>query len=141
MTTAAPAARRGFTMVEILVVVVIIGVLAALIVPRFFGRIGKARQSVAAQQISEIEKVVHTFRLDYERYPESLDELVERPGDVPEEKWEPPALKRKNLIDPWGRPYLYKYPGDHSDTYFDLCTLGKDGQEGGEGEDADVVNW
>jgi len=133
--------RAAFTMVEIVVVVVIIGVLAALIVPSFVGRVGTAKQAVAKQKIAEIEKAVEMFRTDYGRYPETLEELVLRPADIAEEKWNPPQLRRKHLIDPWDRPFLYKYPGDHSEVPFDLYSLGADGKEGGVKEDADVFNW
>lgn len=133
--------RAGFTMVEILVVVVIIGVLAAMVLPTFVGRVGQAKQAVARQKLSEIEKAVEIFRTDYERYPETLDELIQRPADIPEDKWNRPMLRRKDLLDPWGRPFLYKYPGDHAEVPYDLYSLGADGQEGGVKENADVVNW
>ena len=128
-------------MVEIVVVVIIISVLAAMIAPSFFGRIGQAKQSVARQKVTEIEKAVEIFHHDYERYPQSLDELIHRPGDIDESKWQPPLLKSKDLIDPWGRAFVYKCPGDHSEVPFDLYSLGADGKEGGEKDNADVVNW
>lgn len=130
---------RGFTMVEVLVVVIIIGVLATLIVPKLFGRTGMAKINTAKANLPVIEQAVDLFRNDYGRYPQSLDELVARPSDVPEGKWVDPTIKAKNLADPWERPYQYKCPGDHDK--FDLYSLGADGQEGGEGENADVVNW
>ena len=130
---------RAFTMVEIIVVVIIISVLAALIVPKFFGRIGEAKRGAAQAKAAEIEKAVDMFRYDYERFPNTLDELVNQPADIPGEKWKSPALKAKDLTDPWGRQYVYRCPGQHGT--FDLLSLGADGQEGGEGEDADVVNW
>ncbi|KPK82650.1 MAG: hypothetical protein AMJ81_09680 [Phycisphaerae bacterium SM23_33] len=129
----------GFTIVEILVVVIIIGVLAALIAPKFFGRVGAAKQSVAKQKLAVIEEAVDMFRYDYGRFPESLEELVTRPSDVPEEKWHLPAIKQKDLLDPWERAFVYKCPGDHG--AFDLYSLGADAQAGGEGENADIVNW
>jgi general secretion pathway protein G len=133
--------RAGFTMVEILVVVVIIGVLAAMVLPTFVGRVGQAKQAVAKQKLSEVEKAVEIFRTDYERYPETLDELIHRPADIDEDRWNRPMLRRKDLVDPWGRPFLYKYPGDHAEVPYDLYSLGADGQEGGVKEHADVVNW
>jgi general secretion pathway protein G len=126
-------------MVEIIVVVIIIAVLATMIVPKFFGRVGAAKQSAARQKLIEIEKAVDTFRYDYERFPTSLDELVGRPADISSEKWQDPSLKPKDLIDPWGREFQYRCPGQHGK--FDLYCLGADGAEGGEGEDADIVNW
>jgi general secretion pathway protein G len=133
--------RAGFTIVEIIVVVVIIGVLAAVIAPSFIGRIGQAKQGVAKQKLAEIEKAVWMFRTDYERFPKSLDELVHRPSDIAEAKWNPPTLKSKDLSDPWDRPFVYKDPGDHAEVPFDLYSLGADGVEGGERDNADVVNW
>ena len=131
--------RSAFTIVEILVVVVIIAVLATMIVPKFFGKVGTTRQSVAIANLKIIESVIDTFCLDYERFPESLDELIERPADIPEEKWDYPSIKAKELLDPWGRRFVYTQPGEHGP--YDLYSLGKDGQVGGEKEDADVVNW
>lgn len=131
--------HSGFTMVEILVVVIIIAALATLIVPKFFGRVGSAKQSVAAQKITEIEKAIEMFSYDYGRFPESLEELVTRPADVAEEKWNVPTLKAKDLLDPWGRSFSYRQPGEHGP--YDLYTLGADNQAGGEKENADVVNW
>ena len=131
--------RSAFTIVEILVVVVIIAVLATMIVPKFFGKVGTTRQSVAIANLKIIESVIDTFCLDYERFPESLDELIERPADIPEEKWDYSPIKAKELLDPWGRQFVYTQPGEHGP--YDLYSLGKDGQVGGEKEDADVVNW
>lgn len=131
--------RSGFTIVEILVVVVIIAVLAGMIAPKFFRHIGQARQTVAKNNIIVIENAVDIFSYDYGRLPQSLEELVSRPADIPQEKWNRPTLKAKDLIDPWGRQFIYKQPGDQG--LYDLYSLGKDGQEGGEDEDADVFNW
>ena len=130
---------KGFTMVEIIVVVVIIAVLAGLILPRFIGRIGTAKRSVAQGNITEIEKAIEMFSYDYGRPPESLDELVNKPADISEEKWNPPTLKPKNLIDPWGREFIYRQPGEHG--RYDVCSFGADGQVGGEKENEDINNW
>lgn len=126
-------------MVEIIVVMIIISVLAALIVPKFIGRVGEARLSAAKQQVAEIEKAVDLFHYDYGRFPATLEDLVARPSDIPEDKWKEPTLKSKHLIDPWDRPYLYRVPGDYGPV--DIYTYGADGQEGGTGDNADVVNW
>jgi general secretion pathway protein G len=131
--------RAGFTIVEVLVVVIIIGVLATLIVPRLFGRVGQAKSGVAKSKITQIENAVEMFSNDYDRLPETLDDLVARPSDIPEEKWKEPSLRAKDLIDPWGRSFLYKCPGDHG--RFDLYSLGADGQPGGEKDNADITNW
>jgi len=128
-------------MVEILVVVIIIVVLASMIAPPFLGRVGQAKQSVARQKLTEIEKAIDIFRHDYDRYPATLEELVSRPSDIPEEKWNAPMLKRKDLLDPWDRPFVYKCPGEHGERPYDLYSLGADGKEGGEKDNADVVNW
>ncbi len=131
--------RRGFTIVEILVVVIIIAVLATMIVPKFLGRVGQSRQAVAKINIAEIEKAIEIFSYDYERWPAELDELVNRPGDIDEAKWQPATIREKDLVDPWGRQFLYRQPGEHG--IYDIYTLGKDGQEGGEDEDSDIGNW
>lgn len=133
------SAPSAFTLVELVVVIIIIGVLAALVVPRLVGHTGKARHSVAMQQVGTIETAIQVFANEYQRYPDSLEELIVRPSDIDEDKWMPPTLKRKHLKDPWDRDYVYRYPGDHYE--YDLCSLGRDGIEGGEGEDADIVNW
>ncbi|MDY7011370.1 MAG: type II secretion system major pseudopilin GspG [Planctomycetota bacterium] len=131
--------RYGFTIVEVLVVVIIIAALATMIVPRFFGRIGSAKHGVARQKLVEIEKAIDMFSYEYGRLPESLDELVNRPPDIPEEKWNAPTLKAKDLVDPWDRRFIYKVPGDHGP--YDLYSLGADGEAGGEKENADINNW
>jgi general secretion pathway protein G len=132
------AMRRGFTMIEIIVVVIIIAVLAALIGPRFFGEVGKAKSAVAQQKLKVIEQAVEKFYYEHNRFPANLNELVERPSDVPETEWSP-MLKSKDLVDPWGQQFNYQFPGQHDK--FDLYSLGADGQEGGSGEEADAHNW
>ncbi len=129
----------GFTLIEIMVVVIIIGILAALVVPAFFGRTEKAMRAVAKQKIGSIETAIGLFQQDYHRMPNNLEELTRRPSDIPVSEWNPPQLKAKDLIDPWGRPFVYRSPGQH--WHFDLYSLGGDGREGGTGEDADIVNW
>ena len=131
--------RRGFTLIEIIVVVIVIGVLATLIVPNLFSRVGAAKQSVAKQKLASIEQAVQIFHYDYGRFPQTLDELVTRPGDVDAAQWTEPTIKAKDLEDPWGNGWVYRYPGENGT--FDLMSYGADGQPGGDGEDADVVNW
>jgi len=131
---------NGFTLLELLVVMVIIGLLAGLVVPRYFSQVGKSQVKVAAAQIDALDKALVQFRLDADRFPtteEGLAALNEAPGDAV--GWAGPYLKKAVPQDPWGRPFLYKYPGEHND--FDLFTYGKDGLPGGEAENADITNW
>ena len=122
-----------------MVVVIVIGVLAALIVPTFLGKSEKARRAVAAQKIAVLESTINLFQQDYSRFPESLEELTARPSDIDEAKWSPPSIRTKDLSDPWGNPFVYRMPGQHG-TY-DLLSTGADGAAGGEGYDADITNW
>ena len=129
----------GFTMVEILVVVIIIGVLATMILPKFFGRVGAAKRNTAVNNLAEVEKAIEMFSYDYGRLPETIDELVDRPVDIDEEKWNPPTIKAKNLTDPWGREFIYETPGNHGP--YDLYSFGADGALGGGKENEDICNW
>ena len=137
-----PRTRRnpqGFTLIELLVVVVIIGMLAALVGPRLFGRVGKSRQAAAQAQIELFGVALDNYRLDVGQYPTTeagLQALQKNPGT---ESWDGPYLKKEVPADPWGRPYLYKYPGEHGE--YDLISHGADGAPGGEGENADIVSW
>ena len=131
--------RSGFTIVEILVVVIIIAVLAGAVAPKFFRYIGQAKHNVAVQKVTEIDKAIEMFSFDYGHLPNNLGDLVTRPADISQDKWQTPTLRAKDLLDPWEHEFIYKVPGDHGP--YDLYSLGKDGQEGGEKEDADVVNW
>lgn len=129
----------GFTLLELLVVVVIIGLLAGFVAPRYFGQVGKSEVNVAKAQIDALEKALDQYRLDTGRYPNSevgLKALVEKPADEP--KWLGPYLRKAVPLDPWGKPYVYKVPGEKGD--FDLISFGKDGQPGGSGEAADIGN-
>jgi general secretion pathway protein G len=129
----------GFTLLELLVVVVIIGLLAGFVAPRYFGQVGKSEMAVAKAQIDALEKALDQYRLDIGSYPNNelgLKALVERPTS--EAKWAGPYLRKSVPLDPWGKPYLYKVPGEKGD--FDLVSYGKDGQPGGTGEAADISN-
>ncbi|MBK7354386.1 MAG: type II secretion system major pseudopilin GspG [Nitrosomonas sp.] len=133
-------AIQGFTLLELLVVMVIIGLLAAYVGPKYFSQVGKSEVKMAQAQIDSLEKALHQYRLDIGQYPtteQGLNALVTRPGN--ELKWQGPYLSKTPPPDPWGRPYQYKYPGDRSE--FDLFSLGKDGQPGGAGDAADIANW
>ena len=133
-------ADKGITLIELLVVMVIIAMFATLVGQRLFRNVERARETQAKAQISEFESVLDTFRLDVGRYPtaeEGLQALRARPGT--RERWDGPYLRKDVPLDPWQHPYVYRFPGQHGD--YDLLALGADGQEGGEGENADVVNW
>lgn len=135
-----PLFRRGFTLLELLVVMVIIGLLASFVGPRFFAQIGKSETKVARSQLDALEKALDQYRLDVGSYPtteQGLAALMERPSGLA--RWAGPYLKKAVPQDPWGRSYLYKSPGDHGE--FDLMSYGKDGQPGGSGEAEDVTNW
>jgi general secretion pathway protein G len=132
--------ERGFTLFELLVVITILGLLAALVAPKFFGKVSEAKQKTAKAQIEMFGTALDTFRLDVGRYPtmeEGLKALREKPSGA--EGWQGPYLPKEIPVDPWRRPYVYKCPGEHGD--YDLISYGLDGVEGGEGENQDVVNW
>ena len=131
---------EGFTLLELLVVMVIIGLLASYVGPKYFSQVGKAQIKTARAQIDALEKALDQYRLDTGRYPpteQGLAALVARPSSEP--KWEGPYLKKNVPLDPWGNAYVYTNPGEHGE--FDLLSLGKDGQPGGPGEAADIANW
>lgn len=131
---------RGFTLLELLVVMVIIGLLAGYVGPKLFAQIGKSEAKVTRAQIDALQKALDQYRIDIGRYPSSeqgLAALVQRPADEP--RWTGPYLAKAVPADPWGRPYLYTSPGSHGD--YDLQSLGKDGQPGGDGDDADLNSW
>jgi general secretion pathway protein G len=131
--------RKGFTLVDMLVVMVIIDLVAALVGPRLFPKLGKGKQSAAKAQIELLGQTLNHFRLDIGRLPstqEGLNALMVNPGI---EKWDGSYLKREMPGDLWGKPYHYQSPGTHGE--YDLFSYGRDGVTGGEGEDQDIVSW
>lgn len=132
--------KQGFTLLELLVVIVIIGLLASIAAPKLFSQIGKSETKTASAQIESLGLGLDQYRIDVGQYPsteQGLAALNKNPGNVA--KWGGPYLKKNVPNDPWGKPYLYQSPGEHGD--YDLYTLGKDGQVGGTQEAEDVVNW
>lgn len=132
--------RRGFTLLELLVVMVIIGLLAAYVGPKYFSQIGKSEVKTSKAQIAGFEKALDQFRIDVGSYPnteQGLAALFTRPPNLT--RWDGPYLSKSVPPDPWGRPYLYKSPGDHGE--FDISSTGRDGRPGGDGVDADINNW
>lgn len=132
---------KGFTLLELLVVMVIIGLLAGFVAPRYFAQVGKSRVKAARAQIDAIDKALEQYRLDTGRLPtteEGLAALNAAPSGI--NNWEGPYLKKAVPLDPWGHAYQYAQPGTHQND-FDLLSYGRDGQPGGAGEDADLTNW
>ena len=142
---ARPRARRGFTLIELLVVIAIIATLAAVVAPSIFRNVGDAKVSAAKSQIELLALALNSYRLDNDVFP-STDQGLEAlrtpatTGEAPR-NWKGPYLSRVVPLDPWARAYLYVSPGRINPQSFDLYSLGRDGKEGGEGEDADITSW
>ena len=138
-----PRARAGFTLLEIMVVVVILGILAALVAPNVIRRIDDANITKVKQDIRALETALNLYRMDNFRYPtteQGLEALVKQPNDPNIRNWKPGGYVRSLQKDPWGNNYAYISPGTRGGDY-DLYTLGADNQQGGEGTDADIGNW
>ena len=135
--------RRGFTLIEILVVVVIIAILATLVAPNIFQHVGTARETTARSQVEMFGAALDAYRLHTGRYPstqEGLGALWTRPASAPS-TWRGPYLRKQVPLDPWGKAYLYMSPGEVNRDGYDLLSLGADGRRGGGGENADVTSW
>lgn len=134
--------RGGFTLLEIIVVIIVLALLAGLVAPQIFGRLTEARGTTARTQIELLGTALDNYRLDNGAYPtteQGLQALREKPARAPVPgNWRGPYIRKAVPNDPWGRPYLYRFPGERNATSYDLRTLGRDGQPGGAGEDADI---
>ncbi len=141
----APRTTHGFTLIELLVVITVIAILAGLVGPMVFRNVGDAKVSAARAQIELFALALDQYRLDNDFYPattQGLAALRERPSGEPQARnWRGPYLRKAIPLDPWGRPYAYKSPGEVNTESYDLMSLGRDGQPGGTGEDADVTSW
>ena len=144
MKTSSKSTQRGFTLIEIMVVVVIIGVLGAIVVPQFMSRPDQAKVTAARTDIQAISTALEMYRLDTFNYPstqQGLEALVTRPTGTPlARNWNPQGYLKSLPVDPWGTPYQYLNPGTHSAGY-DLFSFGADGVQGGEGFATDIGNW
>lgn len=131
---------RGFTLLELLVVMVIIGLLVGYVAPMYFKQVGKSEVKTARAQIEAFGKALDQYRLDAGHYPntaQGLQALVVKPAD--ETRWDGPYLKKAVPVDPWGNPYVYRSPGTKGE--YDIVSYGKDGVAGGTGENADIGSW
>jgi general secretion pathway protein G len=131
--------QEGFTLIELMIVMIILGLLAALVAPKMFQKVGSSKQNAAKAQIAMLGTALDAFRLDVGAYPSAQDGLEALRRNPGRDTWDGPYLPKDVPLDPWGRAYVYHSPGEHGD--YDLYSLGADGQEGGEKENADVVSW
>lgn len=136
--------RRGFTLIEILVVIVVIAILATLVAPNIFQHVGAAKDATAKSQIEMLGAALDAYRLDNGKYPtteQGLDALWEKPTVDAPVNWRAPYLRKPVPLDPWGRAYMYTSPGQVNPQGYDLLSYGADGKAGGDNEDADILSW
>jgi general secretion pathway protein G len=137
--------RRGFTLIEVLVFIILLGLLAGLVGPQILGRVSEAKSQTARTQIEMLSVALDNYRLDNGSYPtteQGLDALRAAPTREPiPRNWRGPYLRKEVPLDPWNRPYVYKSPGEQNKTGFDLLSYGQDGTPAGEGEDEDILSW
>lgn len=137
--------ERGFSLLELLVVMTIMAILGTIVATSVMGRVSKARQIAAKTQIDGFRVALSIYRLDNGQFPateQGLTALREKPSTAPvPENWSGPYLEKDIPLDPWGRTYVYRSPGEYDRSGYDIYSLGRDGVEGGEGEDADIVSW
>jgi len=137
--------RAGFTLIEILVVILVLGVLAALVAPNVFQHVGSSKTAAAKSQLELIGSALDAYRLDNDRYPsteQGLAALYRAPAAAPQPRnWRGPYLKKSVPADPWGGQYVYRSPGTDPENPYELLSYGRDGKDGGSGEDADIRSW
>jgi len=136
--------RRGFTLIEVLVVIIVIAILATFVAPSLFRNVGTAKSATARAQLESFSTALDSYRLDHGRYPSSaqgLAALWQKPTIDPPAAWSEPYLRKAVPLDPWSRAYLYEAPGRFNPRSYDLVSYGADGVAGGEGEDADITSW
>lgn len=136
-STTLRTAQSGFSLIELLVVLVILGLLAGLVLPNVLGKLGGAKHKTAKSQIVVLQNGIDAFALDVGRLPENLNELVEQPGDA--DFWSGPYIRSSAVKDPWQNEWEYRRPGKHGP--YDIISYGEDGSPGGDGTNSDVVSW
>lgn len=145
LPSSAPQNRGGFTLIEVMVVVAVLGLLAATVAPNVFRHVGVAKEEATRSQIAMIGSALDAYRLDNDSYPsdaQGLEALWREPLSEPRPRnWRGPYVRREVPPDPWGNPYVYRSPGVETPWGYDLASLGADGREGGVGEDADITSW
>ena len=126
--------HQGFTLIELMIVIVILGLLAGLVAPEMFGKVGSSQRKIAATQMLALDTSLQTFRLDVGDFPDSLEEL----RSSTKSGWDGPYIRKSIPLDPWGKPYVYRTPGEDCNCFY-IASMGKDGQIGGDDDNKDIV--